>query len=155
MSSIPVMIRYHFRQHFPVPPDAAYAWCTNFTPGDQQLKGYGDSERIVTKIADCTIILTDTSRSAAELIERQKLVHLYPSNLCWVATHLTGPNKYSQFIYRIHPDDKDGSFLNFSALHLEYDTKEDSATLESRLCKADSDAWKLLAAALSKDLLQE
>jgi len=101
------------------------------------------------------MILKDSSCTEAGVVERQKLVQVYPTRLSWVATHLIGPNKYSQFLYRICPDGKGGSFLDFSALHLEYDSKEDSRTLGSRLCKADADAWKLLATVLSKDLLGE
>ncbi len=86
------------------------------------------------------------------MLKSRKLVQLYPDQFSWVATHLTGSNKYSQFLYKISPDEKGGSFLDFTALHLEYDSKEGAKTLSTRLRKADSEAWKLLAKALTKEI---
>lgn len=145
-------VRYHFRQSFPVPPKEAFDWCTDFTPQDQPLKGYSNSTRAVTKVSDGSVILTDTLHAAAGSVEKQKLVQLYPDQHFWVATHLTGPNKHSQFLYQITPDQKGGSYLDFTALHLAYETEEDAETLAARLCQADSAAWKLLAKAMANEL---
>ncbi|MGA3111915.1 MAG: hypothetical protein ABSE15_07775 [Candidatus Bathyarchaeia archaeon] len=59
------------------------------------------TERHVTRIAEGTIILKDIFHTASGTIEKEKLVQLYPGQLSWVSTHLTGPNKYSQFLYKI------------------------------------------------------
>jgi len=59
------------------------------------------AERQITRLADATIILSDIFHTGKGYVEKQKLVQLYPDRLCWIATHLTGPNKYSQFIYEI------------------------------------------------------
>jgi hypothetical protein len=97
-------------------------------------------------------MLTDALHTVSGSIEKQKLVQLYPDQLFWVNTHLTGPNRHSQFLYQISPDGKGGSYLDFTALHLEYESKEDTETLAARLCRADSDMWKLLAKAMTDEL---
>jgi len=38
---------------------------------------------------------------------------------------------------------------------LEYESKEAAEKLAARLCQADSNAWKLLAEALSKELAKK
>ena len=145
-------VRYHFRQHFQIAAQEAFDWCTDFRPEDQALKGYINSQREITKIADDVIILKDTTHTAAGVVEKQKLVQLYPAQLSWVATHLSGPNKYSQFLYQISPYLKGGSLLDFTALHLEYDNKAEAEMLSARLCQVDSSAWKLLANAMAGEL---
>jgi hypothetical protein len=83
-------------------------------------------------------------------------VQLYPDRLRWVSTHLTGANRYSQFIYEISSESAKASRLKFTALHLEYEKanlgKADAKSLASKLCKEDSEAWKLLAKAMAKEL---
>jgi hypothetical protein len=106
----------------------------------------------VTKISEGALILKDTMHTAAGAAEKQKLVQLYPDQNSWVATHLAGPNRYSQFLYQITSDGKGGSFLDFTALHLEYDSKEPAEVLAARLCQQDREVWKRLATALSEEL---
>jgi hypothetical protein len=84
-------------------------------------------------------------------MEKQKLVQLYPDKLSWTSTHLTGPNKYSQFRYVISPRGKTASILSFTALHIDYEEKEDAKTLAYRLCREDASAWRLLAKAMAKE----
>jgi hypothetical protein len=113
------------------------------------------AERQITRVTDTTIILTDTFQTSSGTVEKQKLVQLYPDRLCWVSTHLTGPNKYSQFIYEISAEGNCASRLYFTALHLEYEEKLDSESIKSladKLKKEDSKAWKLLARAMTKEL---
>ncbi len=69
---MPTTVRYHFRQHFPVSAKAAFDWCIDFTPEDQILKGYSNSERTVTRVADGSIILKDTFHTATGIVEKQK-----------------------------------------------------------------------------------
>jgi hypothetical protein len=76
-------------------------------------------------------------------------VHLYPDRLSWTSTHLTGPNKHSQFHYEIIPQGKNASNLNYTALHVEYEEKTDAVLLAERLCKEDGATWKLLAKAMA------
>ncbi len=106
----------------------------------------------IIQIAEDTLILKDTFHLPAGTIEKQKLVRIYSMELSWTSTHLTGPNKYSQFLYKITPQGKDISSLNFAAAHLEYDEKADAELLADRLCKEDVAAWYLLAKAMVEDL---
>ena len=149
---MPLTIRYQFRQRFAFSAQKAFDWCTDFDPKDQALKGYNNSERQVSRITENTVILKDVSHLPGRTIEKQKLVQLYPEKLLWTSTHLTGPNKFSQFLYQIKQQGKDGSILNFNAIDIEYDEKLDSEALALRLCKEDSAAWKLLAKAMAEEL---
>jgi hypothetical protein len=150
-----ITVRYHFRQSFLLPPKEAFDWCTDYSPQDHPLMGYSNSKRAVTKVSEGCIMLTDTFQTDAGSIEKQKLVQLYPDNLFWVNTHLTGPNRHSQFLYQISPDGKGCSYLDFTALHLEYERKDDAMTLADRLCKADSATWKLLAKAMTDEIVKK
>jgi hypothetical protein len=153
---MPCPIQYRFSQRFPVPAQKAYKWCTDYSPEDHVLMGDAAAERHITRITDTTVILTDTFHTSKGDVEKQKLVQLYPERLSWVSTHLTGPNKYSQFIYEISAEGNGASRLDFTALHLEYEKENlDSEAIKSladKLKKEDSETWKLLAKAMAKEL---
>ena len=114
------------------------------------------AERQITHLTDATIILTDTFHTSNGRVEKQKLVQLYPDRLSWISTHLTGPNKYSQFIYEISAEGNSISRLGFTALHLEYGKEsldsEGIKSLAAKLQEADSAVWKRLAKAMAKEL---
>lgn len=149
---MPTTARYQFTQHFHVSAKKAFQWCTSYDPQDHALMGDEGATRQVTNVAEGTIILTDTFHTATGTVEKQKLVQLYPDTFSWTSTHLSGPFKYSQFLYVITPDGKDASTLTFTGLHLDYSGKEDAESLSKRLCREDADAWKLLAEAMEKEL---
>jgi hypothetical protein len=152
---MPCSIRYSFSQRFSVPARKAYKWCTDYNPEDHALMGDEAAERQITHIAESTIILTDIFHTSSGPVEKQKLVQLYPDRLRWISTHLTGPNRYSQFIYEISAEGNSASRLYFTALHLEYEKKLDSEGIKSladKLKEEDSKAWKLLAKAMTKEL---
>lgn len=113
------------------------------------------AERKITHLTEGTVILTDVFHENGH-VEKQKLVQLYPDRLSWTSTHLTGPNKYSQFLYEILEEGESASRLDFTALHLEYTKKnldeKDVGLMAKKLCKEDSAAWKLLAKAMAKEL---
>lgn len=114
------------------------------------------AERQITRVTDTTIILTDIFHTSKGNVEKQKLVQLYPERLSWISTHLTGPNKYSQFIYEISAEGDGASRLDFIALHLEYEKEnldsEGIRSLADKLKEEDSATWKLLAKAMAKEL---
>jgi hypothetical protein len=119
------------------------------------LMGEKSAERQITYLTENTVILTDIFHTNSGPFEKQKLVQFYPDRLRWISTHLTGPNKYSQFIYEISAEGNDASRLDFTALHLEYEKKLDSEDIKSladKLKEEDSKAWKLLAKAMTKEL---
>jgi hypothetical protein len=149
---MPMPIRYHFTQRFLVSAKKAFEWCTNFDPRDPVLMGEEGVERRVTLVAEGVIVLKDSFHSEKGVIEKEKLVELYPDRLSWVSTHLSGPNKYSQFLYVITPDGEAASTLGFTGLHLEYEAKEDAQSLAERLRLEDAGAWKLLAKAMTREL---
>ena len=110
------------------------------------------AKRQIIQIADGTIILKDTFSTPTGTIEKQKLVQLYPDDLAWTSTHLTGPNKYSQFLYRISAKGDDASILDFTGLHLEYSNEADVELLAKQFCREDAAAWKLLAKAMAEEI---
>jgi len=152
---MPIAVRYHFTQRFPVPARKAYKWCTDFSSTDYALMGETNAERCVTRLAEGMVILTDVFHTNGQ-VEKQKIVQLYPDRLRWISTHLTGPNKYSQFIYEISEEGKSASRLDFTGLHLEYGQEHlDEAgikILAERLHKEDTCGWKLLAKAMTQEL---
>jgi hypothetical protein len=149
---MPISVRYSFTQRFVVSAQEAFDWSTDFDSQDNQLMGDKTAERQITHLVEGSLILKDSFNSAAGTIEKQKLVHLYPDQYKWTSTHLTGRNKHSQFLYEITPQSKDSSFLTFTAVHLEYNEKEDVKLLAERLCKEDAYAWNLLAAAMTEEM---
>jgi hypothetical protein len=153
--TLPNVIRYSFLQDFAASAQAAFEWCTNYTSKDHTLMGHDNATRQIQLVAESTLIITDIFQSTQGPIEKQKLVELYPDMLSWNATHLTGPNKYSQFQYQIVPDGEDQSHLIFTGLVLDYGkmlSQAEIKTIAEQLCRADAAAWALLAEALVKDL---
>ena len=154
---MPVSIHYNFSQRFNVSARKAYEWCTDYTPEDQALMQEESAKREIQHITEDILILTDTYFSENQTTTKQKLVCLYPRQLSWTSTHLTGPNKHSQFIYQIVPENKTHSLLKFTALHLDYNLKEGAdekkaERLARELKKLDSENWKLLATEMEKEL---
>jgi hypothetical protein len=155
---MPYSIRYRFSQRFSVSAREVYDWCTNYGPEDHALMGDEAAERQITRVAEDVVVLTDVFHVGTGAVEKQKVVQLYPDRLRWVSTHLTGPHKYSQFIYEISAEGDEASRLDFTALHLEYGEKldsEDIKLLADKLKEEDANAWKLLAKAMAKELGKE
>jgi hypothetical protein len=145
-------IRYRFTQKFPFPAKAAFEWCTDFAPQDHTLMSDPTGERKILPVSEGVLILDETFHSQDGVVAKQKLVTLYSDRMFWVSTHLTGPNKHSQFTYQITPI-KGGSQLEFTGLHIEHRklTASEVKKLSERLCKEDAEAWRLLAQAMTKD----
>jgi len=153
---VPGAIHYHFRQSFTVSARKAFEWCTDYTPGDHELMGEKNVERKISHFTDDTIILTDTFQTSTAKVEKQKLVQLYPKQMFWTSTHLTGPAKYSQFLYQITPEGDNASHLDFTGLFVDHRkeklTNAEAEMLAEKFCKEDSDGWKLLSKAMTKEL---
>jgi hypothetical protein len=148
-------IRYHFSQYFAVSAEMAYRWSTDFSSQDPVLMNEKNQKREVTRKTIDTIILKETFHTDKGNIVKEKLVQLYPDRLSWISTHLSGANKYSQFIYEISAQSDCSSKLDFTALHLEsreYMTKKEMETIAADLCRYDSEVWMVLAKAMEKDL---
>ncbi len=155
---MPNSVRYRFRQHFTVPAQKAFEWCTDYQAGpeDHVLMGDENADRKLKRVSESTIILTDIFHTQKGIVEKKKLVELYPNRLSWNATHLSGPVKYSQFLYEISPDGEEESQIDFTGLYLDYEhknlSKEEAKQIAERLCKEDHEGWKLLAKALAREL---
>ena len=150
MTMKPTSVRYHFSQRFSSPAKKAFEWCTSFDPKDTELMCEENSERQVIPLTETTLILKDTFHLPTETVEKQKLVQIYPDQLTWVSTHLSGPNRHSQFLYVISPRGRTASVLDFYANHLEYTENANARLLAKQLCKEDAALWKLLAKAMAK-----
>jgi hypothetical protein len=148
-------IRYSFVQHFAVPASVAYKWATNYDPEDVSLMGDRGKRRIKW-ITDDAVILSDTFERGNKKVKKTKLVRLSPERMGWTSTHISGPNKYSQFAYQISSDGDQTSHLEFIGSHIEYAEKKMPsgviASLTSRILKEDSGTWKLLAKAMEEDV---
>jgi hypothetical protein len=154
---MPYAVHYEFIQEFNAPAQKAFDWCTDYRPEDMTLMKEENATRKVQRIANDVVILLDTFNREGKSVEKQKLVCLYPARLMWTSTHLTGPNKHSQFLYEITPLKAGKSQLKFTASSLDYETL-DSETAETRskeLRKMDAQTWKLLAREMEKELKQE
>ena len=146
-------IRYGFSQSFEVPPQDAFVWSVDFQPDDIALMGE-KGKRKVEWISEDAVIITDTKGTGKDKVTKARLVRINPERLSWTNTHISGPNKHSQFWYEIVPDGKGGSRLDFTGLHINYGkkgTKADATRLAREYAKTDGAAWVLLAAAMEKD----
>jgi hypothetical protein len=152
-------IHYHFSQCFNVPALKAYEWCINYDPQDHELMRV-NAKREILCISDSTIVLTDVYYDKKQGIRKQKLVCLYPKQLTWTSTHLTGPNKYSQFLYQIVPENERACRLDFTGLQIQYVSKKrfnrkEIELLAEKLRSEDSAVWRLLATEMEKEFREK
>jgi len=144
--------RYKFSQSFDVPARQAYEWCTDYDEDDFARMGEKGHRRI-KRINDDTLILVDTQFGDGGSVTRQRLVRLNQERMAWTNTHLTGPNKHSQFWYQIVADGK-GSRLEFTGLRVAYGKVPSPSAIKKMaadLTAEDAAAWRHLAAEMSKD----
>jgi len=146
-------VTYRFSQRFSVPARDAYEWCTDYEPNDLSLMNE-KGQRMIQRITDDTIILTEVVYQNTKRVRKIKLIKLNPKRLSWYNIQISGPNRYSGFLYEIVPESKRKSKLNFTGLLVVYDTKLTSRRLR-QIANAerryDSNVWKLLAKAMAKD----
>ncbi|MDG6996076.1 MAG: hypothetical protein JRN52_09135 [Nitrososphaerota archaeon] len=152
---MPTSINYRFTQRFRVSADRAYKWCTSYDPSDLELM-HENGKREIEQLSKDAFILTDTFHKGSESFSKTKLVRLHPREMFWTNTHIAGPNKYSQFLYKIVPEGKDKSRLDFVGLQLEPQdmTRKQATAFARKVRKEDSGSWKHLASAMEKELLK-
>jgi hypothetical protein len=149
-------VRYEFSQKFRKSAPDAFAWCIDYDEKDPSLMG-DKGKRKVTWVSGNVAILEDSLRGeSGKRITKTKLVHIYPEERFWSSVHLTGPSKYSQFLYEIVEEGKNSSRLDFTGFQVTYHgkipSKAESSALAKKLQREDSASWKKLAAAMEKDL---
>jgi hypothetical protein len=151
-----IALRYSFRQPFRAAAEEAFAWCTDFRPSDAALYQDGRS-RTVRRRAEDTLLMTDTPRRGSGRPRITRLVRIFPEEMAWTNTHLTGPFRYSQFWYRIEGDGPARSHLEFRGLKLERRARRVAPAVVKRLARAegrsDAETWRTqLAPALNADV---
>ncbi len=144
-------VTYKFSQHLDAPPRAAYRWCTDYQPDDLSLM-HERGKRRIQWITDDTVILREVVHQNGKKIKKVKLVKLDHARLSWYNIQLSGPNKHSAFLYRISPEGRNQSRLNFTGLLVVYSkTRLSNRKLRQIARKEkryDSNAWKHLAKAI-------
>jgi len=148
-------VKYGFRQPFKVYPQNAFEWCTDYKPYDLTIMRWKGKRRIRMLTQD-TIILTDTYLATKKPITKTRLVRLNRPELSWTNTHISGPNRHSQFIYKIERQGKNRSRLRFTGLLICYSrnvlAREKLRKIARDERRTDSKAWHHLAAAMEKDV---
>jgi hypothetical protein len=147
-------VRYRFNQPLKLPPQDAFDWCTDYKPYDLTIMRETGKRRI-RKLTHDAILLTETI-TTKKPVTKTKLVRLNRPELSWTNTHISGPNRHSEFIYKIEPQAKNRSRLKFTGLLICYSrkvlTREKLRQIARDERRADSRAWHYLAAAMEKDL---
>src|SRR5208282_2850559 len=147
-------VKYGFNQPFKVPPKNAFVWCTDYKPYDLTIMRWKGKRRI-RKLTHDTILLTDTAHTSKKPVSKTRLVRLNRPELSWTNTHISGPHRHSQFIYKIEPQGKNRSRLKFTGLLICYScnalAREKLRKIARDERRTDSKAWHYLAAAMEKD----
>src|SRR5208337_2680169 len=143
-------VKYGFSQSFKVSPQNAFEWCTDYTPYDLTIMRWKGKRRI-RKLTHDTLLLTDTYFASQRPVTKNRLVRLNVPELSWTNTHISGPHRHSQFIYKIEPQGKNRSRLKFTGLLICYSpnplAREKLRKIARDERRTDSKAWHYLAAA--------
>ena len=138
---VAVSTRYEFVQHFRVPEQPAFKWCTDYSSKDHELMGV-EGNRKVTRVSDDTVILDDTVYSDGRPIHKRKLVRLDQERLTYYNINLTGPTRNSLYLYQILPDGDGESKLAYTAYELYYPKVAPSKRQLSEMVETHSVVWR-------------
>jgi len=152
-------VSYQFRVRLPVGRRAAYEWATDYRSDDFEIMGFRGG-RNVEHLADGLVLLTDSfeddpfDAKAGSRTTKVKLVHLFPERWAWTATHVSGPARFSQFLYQLTPNGAHASTLEFRGNQVEQVGAPLTASrLRARaqeLRREDSELWRRLSRELGK-----
>ena len=150
-----VAFDYRFSVRLPASADAAYQWATDYAPDDLGRMGEV-GRRQIQRLAEGTILLTDTVRAGGRQVTKKRLVRLRPAARSWTNTHVAGPTRHSQFLYTIVPEGPHRSRLEFVGLQVERSSRRLTEGELSRrahaLAREDAAAWDRLARAMAEEL---
>ena len=150
-----VSFGYRFTVRLPASAAAAYRWATDYAPDDPARMGENGRRRVDWLVEDA-VLITDAIRTDHGVVTKQRLVRLQPRERSWTNTHLAGPTKHSQFLYRIVPRGPRRSVLEFVGLQVERSPRALSPaerSLRARtVAREDAATWKLLARAMATEL---
>ena len=151
----PISVNFEFVQRFKVPAKAAYAWATDYRPDDHELMGRR-GRRKIDRVCENTLVLTDTiEKEGGGRVTKKRHIRLYPERLTWINTHISGPNRHSQFLYEITPEGGSASRLRFTGREIRTagpTSARQLAALVAEERKEDAALWKRLARAMEADL---
>ncbi len=152
---VTVTFEYHFRQPFGVPARTAFDWCTDFEPEDAAIFS-STARRRVQPLAPNLLIMTDVTYPNGRRRTISRLVRIFPERMAWTSTHLNGPFRHSQFWYRVVPNGRTRSHLEFTGLKVETAarplTAEELARRAAEERRVDVTVWrKGFAPALEAD----
>ena len=150
-----VSFEYRFVVSLPASAPDAYRWATDYAPDDPARMGELGRRRI-QPLTDGAILLTDTVRVDGRTVTKQRLVRLRPRLRSWTNTHLAGPMRHSQFLYRIVPRGPRRSMLEFVGLQVERVPRALPASQLARraqeVARADRATWRRLARVMAEEL---
>ena len=147
-------IVYAFKVPLPAPADVAYRWATDYRPDDPARMGEVGI-RTIDKLAPDTLLLTDTLRQKGRTVRKTRLVRLRPKERAWTNTHLGGPYRHSQYLYRIVPTGRKTSRLEYAGFQIEYGPALSAAARARRakeVRREDRASWTLIVRAMRADL---
>jgi hypothetical protein len=146
---------YRFSVKLPASRERAFRWATDYRPTDLDLMGE-HGRRKVERLAKNTLLLTDVFETPRGRVTKVKLVHLLPDRYVWTSTHLSGPARYSQFLYELLPGGRNGCRIYFTGLQVEHVARPATGRAVTRrakeLAREDSRAWRRLAAAMAREV---
>ncbi len=147
-------IRYRFRQSLPASLEEAYRWCTDFRDDDSRYFPPGLRRR-VKWLAPDTLTQEDRRKDGRRTVRKLRLIRLLPEQRSWSNTHLEGPNRFSQFFYRLRPKGPRRCVLEFTALHLERTARSLTDAERRRrareLARQDRAVWRRFARAIAAE----
>jgi hypothetical protein len=148
-------VHYRFSQKFSVPASDAFAWAIDYDAEDISLMGL-NGKREIERISKDTLILTDTFFAGGRTTTKRRLIRLFPELFMLTNTRLSGPNRFSQFIYQFVDEGKRRSRLDFTGAQVNKSKTRPPASkiaaLGREYAAADSALWVNLAAAMEQDL---
>ncbi|HTT17061.1 MAG TPA: hypothetical protein VMH49_06895 [Thermoplasmata archaeon] len=150
-----VAFDFRFTVRLPAPARAAYRWATDYAPDDPARMGQ-DGHRRIAWVADRTALLTDRIVQDGKPVTKVRLVRLSTDGRSWTNTHLAGPNRHSQFWYRIVPRGPNASALQFVGLQVEPSrralTPRELVKRARAVRREDVATWRRLARVMAREL---
>lgn len=152
-------VSYQFTIRLPAGRRAAYKWATDYRATDFGIMGFRGGRK-VEPLANGLILLTDSfdadpfDTRVGSRTTKVKLVHLFPERWAWTATHVSGPARFSQFLYQLRPSGSRACTLEFRGNQVERVRRSPTAASLGRrareLRREDSQLWHRLARELGK-----
>ena len=151
---VAVSRRVEYSQHFRVTPKEAFAWCTDYDPGDHARMGLKGRRRF-TRLAEDTILLDDTVYHGNKPVRRTKLVKIDAKRLTYYNVHLAGPTRNSLIFYQIVPDGDGESRLDYTGYEVTYPSKRPTEKKLAEVGEADAADWRREWGSLAKAMERE